>query len=122
MFVGCPLAVVGYSRISLAVAGYSRISLLSLFHVKNVIGKWAQFSTYPALQMFHTVVQVHLHEQAWLFSNRPVWCDMEEAWCVRSKDKTAMIFATPPTVSCSEVFNRLFPCVTRRAHHSIDII
>jgi hypothetical protein len=109
MFVGCPLAVVRYSW----------ISFLGLFHVKYVIGKWAQFSTYPVLWVFHTVVQVHLHEQAWLFLNRPVWCDKEEAWCVKSK---AMIFATPPTVSCSKVFNRLFPCITHRSNHRIDIV
>jgi hypothetical protein len=54
MFVGCPLAVVGYFR----------ISFLRLFHVKNVVGAWVQFSTHPELWMFHTVVQVHMLEQA----------------------------------------------------------
>jgi hypothetical protein len=112
MFVGCPFVV----------CGYFRISFLRLFRVKNVMGEWSQFSTYPELWMFHTVVQLHMHERMWLFSNRPVWCDSEKAWCMESKDKTAMIFVTPPTVNFSKVFNRLFPCITYTAHHKIDIL
>ena len=95
---------------------------LRLFCVKNVIGKWLQFSTYSELQMFRTVVQVHMREQAWVFSNRPVWCDMEEAWCVKIRDKTATIFVTSSTANFSKVFNRLFPCITYTACYSIDIV
>jgi hypothetical protein len=54
MFVGFPLAVVGYFR----------ISFLRLFRVKNVVGTWVQFSTYPELWMSHAIVQAHMHEQA----------------------------------------------------------
>jgi hypothetical protein len=81
-----------------------------------------QFSTYSELWMFHTIVPVHMHEEAWLFSNRPVWCDIQEAWHMKRKDKTAMIIVTPATVSCSKVFNRLFPCITHRACYSVDIV